>query len=92
MGLTLTEPSAHESWMDAEAPEILVVDDDSGVRQILAALLSRQGFQVHLASNGKAALDVYRRHQSTIRGVLLDVNMPDIGCSVPCANCGISPW
>lgn len=58
-------------------PEILVIDDESYVRQMLATLLSLHGLDVHLASSGQAALDIYSRHRDTIRGVLIDVQMPD---------------
>jgi CheY-like chemotaxis protein len=78
MGSTLTEPMSQGTGMVPTTPEILVVDDDSTVRQMLGALLNLQGFQVHLASSGKAAVDVLLRHRATIRGALLDIHMPDL--------------
>lgn len=77
MGAPLSEPLRPGTEM-VPRPEILVVDDDPSLRQMLGALLSQQGFQVHLASSGKSAIAVYRRHQDTVRGVLLDIHMPDM--------------
>jgi CheY-like chemotaxis protein len=60
------------------APEpyvVLVVDDDSGVRQITAALLENSGFQVIQASNGLEALN-FLEGTLTPTAILLDLSMP----------------
>jgi CheY-like chemotaxis protein len=59
-------------------PGILVVDDDDGVRQILARGLRHHGFDVWLAASGKEAVDVYQHHRQAISLVLLDVKMPGL--------------
>lgn len=41
--------------------KILVVDDETGVRQSLKSLLEARGHEVYLASNSSTALDIYRR-------------------------------
>ncbi len=58
---------------------ILVVDDDQGNRDLLARRLIREGFAVHTAPDGHAALETLG-HQSSplIDLVLLDVMMPGI--------------
>src|SRR4051794_7048408 len=54
---------------------ILVVDDDSVIRELLAAVLEEESeHQVHVAANGQEALDVLERAE--IDAVVCDVNMP----------------
>jgi len=53
---------------------ILVVDDDHDVRDILNRVLTRAGYEVRLATNGREALDVV-----TVRApdlIILDLSMP----------------
>jgi DNA-binding NtrC family response regulator len=55
---------------------VLVVDDDDGVRSLLAAGLPREGFDVLLAATGRQAANLYRSCGSAIDVVLMDVRMP----------------
>jgi CheY-like chemotaxis protein len=55
--------------------EILVVDDDRGIRDTLAALLEGEGYGVRRAANGQVALDLLRR-QPKPELMLLDLMMP----------------
>jgi CheY-like chemotaxis protein len=55
--------------------EILVVDDDLGIREALAALLESEGYCVRCAENGAVALDLVRQtHKPDL--MLLDLMMP----------------
>ncbi len=58
------------------APEgkILVVDDETNIVELLAVSLRFQGFEVHTATNGPAALDLAREIRPD--AVILDVMMP----------------
>lgn len=56
---------------------VLIVDDDAGVRSVLAAGLSRLGFAVWSAAGGREAVETYRSCHASIGMVLLDVRMPD---------------
>jgi len=56
-------------------PGILVVDDESCIRDLLSRTLQHQGFEIWQANNGFDALDIYREHQGAIALVLLDVRM-----------------
>jgi two-component system response regulator PilR (NtrC family) len=53
---------------------ILVVDDEEIMREILEALLSREGYSVALAASGAAALDLAK--SSTFDAAIVDVMMP----------------
>lgn len=59
-------------------PTVLVVDDQSLVREVLRAGLRCCGFEVLLAGDGGEAIDLYRRDHDTIAIVLLDVQMPGL--------------
>jgi CheY-like chemotaxis protein len=55
---------------------ILVVDDQSSVRQLLQEYLSSQGFHVITAIDGQEALYTVRRQHFDL--ILLDIMMPKI--------------
>jgi PAS domain S-box-containing protein len=57
---------------------VLVVDDDEGVREVVAEILRRAGLTVLLAGDGREAVKLFRRHADEIRVVVLDRTMPDI--------------
>lgn len=57
--------------------EILVVDDDSELRENMGEILAEAGFAVALAANGEEALD--RLQQQRFEVVLLDLIMPGLG-------------
>lgn len=58
------------------AKEILVVDDEVGIRELLSEILFDEGYHVHLAQNAAQARDF--RSQQAPDLVLLDIWMPDI--------------
>jgi len=55
---------------------ILIIDDEPDIREILADILSDEGYRVLTAENGEAA----RRsaHEQTVDLILLDIWMPDV--------------
>jgi len=53
---------------------ILVVEDDAGVRAVLADALDLEGFEVRLAANGRDALGVLGRWRPDL--ILTDLDMP----------------
>ncbi len=57
-----------------KATRILVVDDEDNVRHSISTLLKLKGYEVQEASEGKQALEVFRREQ--IDMVICDVRMP----------------
>jgi DNA-binding response OmpR family regulator len=56
------------------ASTILVIDDQSSVRQLLQEYLTEQGFRVIVATDGQNALYTARRDQPDV--ILLDIMMP----------------
>ncbi|HEY2220330.1 MAG TPA: response regulator transcription factor, partial [Gaiellaceae bacterium] len=59
-----------------DEPRILVVDDDEDIRSLLRELLSRAGYRVEEAANGRAALRQLFETPPAL--VLLDVSMPEL--------------
>ena len=55
---------------------VLIVDDDPAVRQIVAALLKRDGTEVDIAEDGELAIAALRRQTYAV--VLLDLLMPRV--------------
>ena len=58
-----------------KAGHILVVDDDRSIREVIADLLRDQGYDVSVAENGAAALDVCRSRPNPDL-IFLDLQMP----------------
>jgi two-component system, chemotaxis family, chemotaxis protein CheY len=56
--------------------KVLLVDDDELVRQLLARLLTDDGFFVAEADNGASALQAARRLDGSLSLVVTDINMP----------------
>ena len=55
---------------------VLIVEDDEDLREMMAQLLTLEGFDAATVANGREALD-YLRHNSTVPDViLLDLMMP----------------
>jgi DNA-binding response OmpR family regulator len=54
----------------------VVVEDDEDVRNLVEAVLSQAGFEVHSAAGGREGVDVVRAQEASV--VTLDVGLPDI--------------
>jgi signal transduction histidine kinase len=60
--------------MNAEVPNILVVDDDAANRRLLEAILLPQGYSITMAARGDVAVDIVSG--GTVDLVLMDLTMP----------------
>jgi two-component system response regulator PilR (NtrC family) len=58
------------------APRILVVDDERSMRELLAIVLRREGYEVLLAENGKSAIATLEKEPVDI--LISDIKMPDL--------------
>lgn len=56
------------------AEQILVVEDELSLRETLVYNLSRQGYTVHSAADGKSAVEAARRYQPDL--IILDLMLP----------------
>src|SRR5262249_37251018 len=55
------EPAAQNGWSGSPAG-VLVADDETAVRGVLAARFRIEGYPVCLASHGQQAIELYQRH------------------------------
>ena len=55
---------------------VLVVDDETSVREVHQALIEVMGFTVLTARDGVEAVEVFQQHKDEIRLVLSDLSMP----------------
>ncbi|HVF87946.1 MAG TPA: response regulator, partial [Pyrinomonadaceae bacterium] len=56
---------------------ILIVDDEQGMRQLLSLVFGRANHQVRAAENGRQALEMLRAEAADL--IISDVKMPDMG-------------
>lgn len=69
VGATMTQPAPAP-----DAPRILVVDDDAGVRSVISILLADEGYEVSVASDASAALAIATAEPIDL--VISDLKMP----------------
>lgn len=55
---------------------ILLVEDEDSIRKMLVRYLERLGYEALAASDGAAALEIYRQRKADIRLVMTDIVMP----------------
>jgi len=70
--------------MSNKSGNILIVDDSSINRKLLAAILSMQGYAIAEAAEGREALQ--KAHTNSPDLILLDVNMPEMSGYDVCAE------
>jgi PAS domain S-box-containing protein len=58
---------------------VLLVEDNAGVRDFAAEVLSQAGYDVRSARHGVEALELMRKYESSIDVVVTDVVMPEMG-------------
>ena len=72
--------NANHDMMDTAAdrrrPRILVVDDERSMRELLAIVLRREGYDVLLAESGKSAIATLEKEPVDI--LISDIKMPDL--------------
>ena len=57
-------------------PYILVVEDDAGIRALIARTLTSDGFDVQEAGDGREALELIQQQPQSFSAIVLDVQMP----------------
>ena len=68
--------SGTPSRSDKTLTRILVVDDERSMRELLAIVLRREGYEVLLAENGRGALEALER--APVDLLISDIKMPDM--------------
>jgi two-component system response regulator PilR (NtrC family) len=81
LGQQVDLDTRHRAAADAgaasdRAARILVVDDERSMRELLAIVLGREGYEVVVAENGRQALDELERRPVDL--LISDIHMPDM--------------
>jgi two-component system response regulator PilR (NtrC family) len=71
-----TVAQAAPAAADRRPPRILVVDDERSMRELLAIVLRREGYEVLLAENGRSAVEALEREPVDL--LISDIKMPDM--------------
>jgi DNA-binding NtrC family response regulator len=71
-----TQAIETESPASAATAKILVVDDERSMRELLAIVLKREGYDVMLADSGKTAIAALER--APVDLLISDIKMPDM--------------
>lgn len=58
---------------------IMIVEDEDMLRDILETVLTRRGYSVVMAKNGREALELYDRKKDDIHAVITDLGLPELG-------------
>lgn len=58
---------------------LLIVEDETVVREVIARMLRNQGYEVILAENGREALELLAQSEGQVRMVISDIVMPVMG-------------
>jgi len=78
VGNVVTVPAGlTAAGLSAQIPKVLVVDDEPTIRRVLSDFLEMEGFAVHTANDGEAA--VVRLSQDQYDVVISDLKMPKLG-------------
>ena len=73
------EPTKSSPLPRGGSETILLVDDEELIRELGARILTKAGYKVITASNGREALEVYKTRKGEISLVILDLIMPEMG-------------
>ncbi len=73
--ITLSKDSARTLQGNA-MERILVVEDDHAVQKALKRLFETEGFEIEISSDGKSALEAFRR--TTPSAIVLDLRLPQM--------------
>lgn len=58
------------------APKVLLIDDEEGLLETMASVLSKNGLEVITARDGESAVLEFRQHQRTLNLVVTDLVLP----------------
>jgi CheY-like chemotaxis protein len=85
---TVYLPASEKEFVkDAQVPAdivrgegtILLVDDEDMIVEVSRELLEVLGYHVHVARNGRDAIEIYKEKQGEIDVIILDMIMPGMG-------------
>jgi CheY-like chemotaxis protein/HPt (histidine-containing phosphotransfer) domain-containing protein len=63
---------------DRNFPTVLLIDDDMISREVIATILTLNGYTLHTAADGNAAVQMLESEKCTPQVILVDVQMPGL--------------
>ncbi len=72
------EPSGGDDVLAGNDELILVVDDEAAICDVVKLALELHGYQVLVAQDGIDAIALLAEHRDRVRGVVIDLMMPDM--------------
>ncbi len=77
-GTAVFQPSSSRIGVTQGGTEtILVVEDEPAVRELMTHILREHGYKILEAADGVEAIEVWRKHQSSIQLLVTDIVMPN---------------
>jgi two-component system response regulator AtoC len=76
MASAQTDTTQVDSSQTGEEKHLLVADDEPGIRRVLQAVFVKDGYIVHLAENGRKALEIATTQPISV--LVTDLIMPDM--------------
>lgn len=73
------KPSSDEAEEYRGDQTILVVEDETFVRNVTTRMLEGRGFRTIVAKDGQEAVDIFKEQNTDIDAILLDLTMPVMG-------------
>jgi PAS domain S-box-containing protein len=70
--------SCYNNSIKKEENSILVVEDETILKEMLETILTQYGYNVLTASNGKEGVEIFKENYSIISAVILDLKMPEM--------------
>ncbi len=70
--------TSRECLLEGGSETILVAEDQPMVRNLARVLLTRAGYTVLLAENGREAVELFEAHEGTVDCLLFDMGMPEM--------------
>ncbi|HBD93816.1 MAG: hypothetical protein A2015_11365 [Spirochaetes bacterium GWF1_31_7] len=64
--------------IEKDTGKILVIDDEQVIRETLKEILEEIGYEIDVAENGYVAIEFYKKNVSTIKAIILNLNMPEL--------------
>ena len=71
-----SQPSGQSELAFGKGEWVLLADDEPLIRRITAEMLTRNGYNVLIATDGIDAISIYAQHMKEIKVVLTDLMMP----------------
>jgi two-component system response regulator PilR (NtrC family) len=76
MAIETQVPGTDTTGRSATASRVLVVDDERSMRELLSIVLRRDGYDVVVAADGRAAVDILARERVDV--LITDIRMPEL--------------